>query len=189
MNALILGILWIIYYAMHSALASSSVKRFFARQAAVVYHSYRLLYILFSIINFSLLLWFHMITPSERIFCPTLFLQIIGFIFAIAAALVFVVAMSNYQFRFWVDQPEGDESLITNGINGVVRHPLYFGVILFLIAVNLITPNWKNLIFAIVTVIYIIIGALLEERKLIGIYGNAYSTYRKKVKMLIPFVV
>lgn len=190
MNALILGIFWIIYYAMHSALATTWVKRFFARQAPAIYNSYRVLYSLFSIVNFVLLLWFHTITPSGNIFLSSLSVQIAGFVIAAGALTVFSFALTNYRFQFWLDQPENDDKkpLVTNGINRIVRHPLYFGVILLLIAIVLILPKWKNLIFAVVTVIYIIIGALLEERKLIAIYGNAYITYRKEVKMLIPFL-
>ena len=190
MNALILGIFWIIYYALHSALATSWVKSFFARQAPAVYQSYRVLYSLFSLVNFVVMLWFHMITPSENIFFPLLSVQIVGFIFALGAITIFSFALTNYRFQFWLDQPEKDDKkpLVTTGINRIVRHPLYFGVILLLIGMVLVLPKWKNLIFAGVTVIYIIIGALLEERKLIAIYGNAYYTYRKNVKMLIPFL-
>lgn len=200
MNALILGIFWIIYYAMHSALAASWVKSFFARQASAIYNSYRLLYTLFSFVNFVLLLWFHMITPSENIFNPPFILQMIGFLFAAGALTVIGFALANYRFQFWLDpcfrldtripgNEEEGKPLITKGINGMVRHPIYFGVILLLIGVVLVLPKWKNLIFGVVTVIYIIIGALLEERKLVAIYGNAYNAYQKNVKMLIPFLI
>jgi protein-S-isoprenylcysteine O-methyltransferase Ste14 len=34
---------------------------------------------------------------------------------------------------------------------------------------------------------YLIVGTLLEERKLIGEFGEEYLAYQKRVSMLIPF--
>lgn len=189
-NAIYLGVFWLFYYAIHSALATERIKRFFAEKLPAVYGWYRLLYSMFAGINFALLLWFHLITPSHYVFPSSLPLQIVGGVFGIAAVLVFVLAMSQYDWRFWVSNTgESQNELVTTGLNNIVRHPLYFAVILGLIALVLISPNWKNLIFAIITLLYIIAGALLEERKLIHKYGRPYIDYRERVKMLIPYVI
>ncbi len=67
-----------------------------------------------------------------------------------------------------------------------VRHPIYFGLILALWTVPLLT--WSSLLFNIGMTIYIIIGALLEERNLVLAFGNDYKKYQKEVPMLIPFL-
>ena len=190
LNAIYLGVFWLFYYAIHSALASNRVKLLFAQKLPGVYSWYRFLYSLFAAINFMLLLWFHSMASSKPLFTSSLTLQIAGALVGLAGILVFIKAIRQYELRFWYKPAEESNSfLITTGLNAVVRHPLYFAVILGLIALILIFPNWKNLIFAIVTILYIIIGALLEERKLISQYGVAYIAYRKRVKMLIPYVV
>ncbi|NEN22664.1 isoprenylcysteine carboxylmethyltransferase family protein [Cryomorpha ignava] len=189
-NAIYLGVFWLFYYAIHSALATDRLKRFFADKVPLVSGWYRLLYSLFAGINFALLFWFHSITPSNALFTSSLSFQIIGGVFGTGALIIFMLAMAQYDWRFWVTNTgESQNELVTSGLNSLVRHPLYFAVILALIALVLVLPKWKNLIFAVITFLYIIIGALLEERKLINKYGRPYIDYRERVKMLIPFLI
>jgi protein-S-isoprenylcysteine O-methyltransferase Ste14 len=44
-----------------------------------------------------------------------------------------------------------------------------------------------DIIVNIILTIYVIIGTILEEKKLILEFGEAYKQYQKKVPMLIPF--
>lgn len=189
-NALYLGVFWLFYYAIHSGLATDRIKRLFAEKMPMISSWYRTIYSLFAGMNFALLMWFHSITPSGFVFESSLALQIVGAVFGLSALIVFLLAIRQYDWRFWIaNGEESQNQLITTGMNRVVRHPLYFAVILALIALVLIFPKWKNLIFAVITLLYTIIGALLEERKLIGKYGGAYIHYRDKVKMLIPYLI
>lgn len=72
------------------------------------------------------------------------------------------------------------------GIQGWVRHPWYLGTLV------LIWSWWWELRLSFLVVncvltVYVIVGTLLEEKKLVLTYGDAYKAYQKSVPMLIPF--
>ena len=67
---------------------------------------------------------------------------------------------------------------------GFVRHPLYLGFVLAFWAAPIMTLG--HLIFAIMTLAYMLIAIQLEERDLIGTFGDSYVAYRRRVSMLIP---
>ncbi len=79
-----------------------------------------------------------------------------------------------------------EPNLITPGFYGLVRHPIMTGFIIAFWA----TPqmSWGNLLFAAVTTVYVILALQFEERDLIGIFGDSYREYSRKVPMLVPFL-
>ena len=66
-----------------------------------------------------------------------------------------------------------------------VRHPVYLGFIIALWAGP--TMSAGHLLLATVTTAYIFVGIKLEEHDLVGMFGDQYRRYRKRVSMLFPW--
>jgi methanethiol S-methyltransferase len=71
----------------------------------------------------------------------------------------------------------------SSGVLGIVRHPWYVAVFVFLWAQDL---NLAGITISIILSAYLVIGTLLEERKLIHEFGDKYRLYQRQVSMFIP---
>ena len=72
------------------------------------------------------------------------------------------------------------------GVFGITRHPWYLGSLLFIWS---ILPRYPLPVFLAVCIlsVYLVVGTMLEERKIVAQYGDSYRRYRKRVSMLFPW--
>ena len=73
----------------------------------------------------------------------------------------------------------------TSGILSLTRHPWYLAVIIF-VWIGYREMYVSTLIVNIILTIYVVMGTVLEERKLIIIFGDNYRDYKNRVSMLFP---
>jgi protein-S-isoprenylcysteine O-methyltransferase Ste14 len=76
--------------------------------------------------------------------------------------------------------------LVTDGIYSRIRHPLYLATILLLLGMAAVYPFTNVLVFVLSLGGYVLVGAWLEERKLVVQYGREYLEYRKKAGFILP---
>ena len=80
-----------------------------------------------------------------------------------------------------------DPDLVTTGPYRYVRHPIYSGIILAMIGTAMaMSPSW--VVAVVVLGGYFIHSARVEERNMERLFPDAYPTYKRSTKMLIPFV-
>jgi len=77
--------------------------------------------------------------------------------------------------------------LITTGPYGVVRHPIYLAVGLFLVAVCVVAATWWAFIVALgLNVVGSMLRIRAEERLLSDRFGPEFEKYRQRVPALVP---
>ncbi len=76
------------------------------------------------------------------------------------------------------------EELITTGVYGIVRHPMYLAAIILFTFEPRITVN--GLTVTILADLYFLWGTYIEERRILQVFGDTYREYMKKVPRLIP---
>ena len=74
--------------------------------------------------------------------------------------------------------------MVSGGLYRWVRHPLYSAGLVFIWLTSVMTVNL--LVLNLGLTIYLVVGAIYEERKLVREFGDLYVDYQKRVPMLIP---
>ena len=110
-------------------------------------------------------------------------------LWAVLAAAVTLLQTDIWRFlglrQLLQPQPLAPNRLTVNGFYRWVRHPLYFFSLVLLWFSPLMTVNL--LILYLAFSLYFYIGAIFEERKLVGQFGPAYQAYQQRTPMLIPW--
>jgi methanethiol S-methyltransferase len=188
---ILLATFWVLWCIVHSVLITNWWMRFIGRLPAGLRSWYRLLYVIFSIASLAPVLVFQFSIPTEVFWTwewPWRLFQWIGLA---AAGLLFFAGTRVYdQYTFFglrqIMERGGQApvSLRFDGVLSRVRHPYYGGGIVFLLFWG--DGDSAGLIMRVVGIAYLIIGAELEERKLILQYGDEYREYRNNVPRFFP---
>jgi methanethiol S-methyltransferase len=174
----------------HSFNASFGVKDFYRRVIGEgLMKFYRLFYNFVAVITFLPILVLLFLLPSEVIYeipTPLNYLMIAGqMIFAsFLIAAVFQFGILYFLGLRQLTKAEGKRELVTGGLYRHVRNPFYTFFLLFLWLTPVVTVNLFIVYLALT--VYIHIGIIFEERKLLREFGSEYAEYRANTPMLIP---
>ena len=82
-----------------------------------------------------------------------------------------------------------ENKLITDGVYGIVRNPVYSGALMMCVGAVLIANNLLLLIVPVICWIYMTVFLInTEEKWLRDLYGDEYIIYCKSVNRCIPFI-
>jgi protein-S-isoprenylcysteine O-methyltransferase Ste14 len=108
----------------------------------------------------------------------------------VAVGLVFTWAARLHLGPLWssTSAPTEDHRIVETGPYGIVRHPVYAGLLLAALATAVERGRVEAVAGVLVLIAAVSLRAKLEERFLRRDLGeDAYSGYRARVPMLIPF--
>ncbi len=118
---------------------------------------------------------------------PLWLVTVASVLFLVGYGLYAEVMRENAYLSRTVEVQEGQE-VISTGLYGVVRHPMYLATLLMFLPLPLILGSFWGLIpFALYPVILVI--RILDEEKLLSSELYGYEEYKTRVKYrLIPYI-
>ena len=194
MYGLVIFISMCAWGALHSWLAAFSTKDLVQRIAGEgIQRYYRLIYNAVAVLTLSPILAMVIFLPSRvlwRIPAPWVYLTLTLQALALVGV---VITFRQFDSRAFIGlrqlrHPKDKQptKLVTQGLYGWVRHPLYFFFLILFWLFPVMTD--LTLAFVIAASLYFIIGTIPEERKLVAIYGDAYRKYQRNVPRIIPWL-
>jgi protein-S-isoprenylcysteine O-methyltransferase Ste14 len=85
-------------------------------------------------------------------------------------------------------QTDRKQHVISTGVYGFVRHPMYLGMLLMLLGAPLMLGSIFGVIIGLIALI-VLAGRIIGEEKMLVNELEGYAEYKKKVKYrLIPFI-
>lgn len=181
------AIAWIAFGWVHSATAGATFRSGLGR---IFGRGHRLAYNALALAQFAAVIavgaWVGQTAAAFAMPAPVLVVQ---YAMLAAGAILGIAALRSYRagpFLGWA-QFSGDDDdsqpLVTDALHARMRHPLYTAVLLILWGgvrgeLGLATAAWGSL--------YLLIGSLFEERRLVARYGDAYQKYRSTTPRFLP---
>jgi protein-S-isoprenylcysteine O-methyltransferase Ste14 len=130
---------------------------------------------------------------SQRFVWTTNFplqLEIIGFLLLIGSAFLL---FRSYKDNSFVSplvriQSERDQKVVSTGVYGFVRHPMYLGGIMLFLGAPLLLGSIYGIIVGIFLSL-IFVARIIGEEKMLNLELEGYPDYKDKVKYrLIPYI-
>jgi methanethiol S-methyltransferase len=179
--------LWGVFHSLLASLGFKNVIRSVLGRGFMKF--YRLLYNVFAVISILPVLYLIASLPDKTLYqvpVPWNYLMLAGQ--AVSVLFLFVVVMQTDLLSFaglrQLIQEEKAGKLVTSGLYRSVRHPLYT----FSLSTLWLSPSMSanSFIVYLALTIYILIGIVFEERKLLREFGQAYAEYKSATPMLLP---
>ncbi len=183
---------WLVYFVLHSVLASLGVKRHVAVAHPGLMPAYRLAFNSLSVLLLLPILWHMLRHPGPVLWQWQGSEAWLANGLALLAGLGFVLSLKYYdtqeflglrQLRTRTQRVEDQEHFHLSPFHRFVRHPWYF---FGLVLVWTRDMNASMLLTGIMITLYFIFGSRLEEKKLLVYHGKTYRNYMERVPGLFP---
>lgn len=182
------AIIWLsaLLFGLCHTLLAEHACRAWAAARGIGPTRYRLLYSVLASLLTALWLWLIHSLPDTPLYAisgisavPFYGMQVTGLVLIILSFRAFDAAA----FIGLKPLPAGGDPFVETGIYRHMRHPMYSGFMLLLLANPVHTAN--SLHFTLAVSAYFIIGSIFEERRMLEAHPD-YSAYRRRVSAFLP---
>jgi protein-S-isoprenylcysteine O-methyltransferase Ste14 len=188
-------LLWVLWCSLHSALIARPLTGCLRERLGDKYRFYRLLFNLFAAATVLPLALYTLTFNGHYFFRWEGAWRILKYLLLAGSLGLFLAGARQYslakfigleQLRTAKAEPafSAHSTFASSGILSVIRHPWYAGGILIIWSRDI---SVFSLLINILMSAYFIIGAFMEERKLVQEFGNSYRQYQKRVSMFLPW--
>ncbi len=127
--------------------------------------------------------------PGDFLLQPARFWQWTGLVLCLAGFLFAIWARLYLGGNWGVPMSLREQhELVTTGPYARVRHPIYSGLLLAGLG-TVLTLGMQWLPAMVLVGVFFVLSARTEEKMLSEQFPDAYPSYRRRTKMLIPFVL
>lgn len=84
---------------------------------------------------------------------------------------------------------ENTTVLVSSGLYGYIRHPLYLSLFLLGTGIMLKNPEPLQLFLSAVNLLAVYFTSRVEEKEMVKKFGAAYIEYMKGTKMFVPYLI
>jgi methanethiol S-methyltransferase len=185
---------WVLWCALHSLLVADGLTGWLRARSERFFAYYRLCYNAFSVLSLLPLVVYTGRNRGELLWGWPGDWQLARLVLLGGALALFYLGARSYdllQFMGWRQiKGQGDGPSLKagggverGGVLGVTRHPWYLAGMAVIWTRSLYQADVAA---NIVVCFYFVVGAWLEERKLLRLYGEEYRDYRCQVSMILP---
>ena len=196
MALLLLLCTWVLWCTIHSVLIDPFVTDLVRTKFSQLFRYYRLFYNGVSLITLLPLIVATHLMSGQPVFNWGGYGTIGRVILLTLSLSLFWSAARHYDLHYFLGIRQvktGNSSTLLNdndgifegGVFGITRHPWYLGSLLLIWSLLKDYGVTEILVGAILS-IYLVIGSLLEEKKIAAEYGERYRQYQQRVSMLFP---
>jgi len=193
---LVLALLTIAWGALHSGTCSVTATELFKRRLGPFYRFHRLCFNMVAITTFiPVVLYAHSLESPVLFRWEGLLTVLQAFLLAVAA-IVWLADARLYDMLQFLGLRQivtgASHSALTQtgefdttGILSLIRHPWYLAT-LILVWAHRPSMTSAALLMNVLLTAYLAAGMVLEERKLLMEFGEAYREYQRRVSILVP---
>jgi methanethiol S-methyltransferase len=195
MSYFLLAALWLGWCALHSALIATTLTSRLRGRLGANFRWYRIFYNTAAVLTLVPVMIYSQSLKTSPFLVWAGWSRTVQFLMVAAATGLFLGGSRQYDLRQFLGLRRiGEENvcltlsesceLKNTGVLGVIRHPWYVGGMLLVWARDL---DLAVCITNLVLTAYLVLGAVLEERRLVKGFGDEYRRYQKEVSMFFPW--